>query len=254
MTSDAGSTHDVAVSGIVQWENGNEFRRYPLADDADMSCHDGSQLPNRFLTDAMVVVGKPADSIKPASSDEYGRQEPPVVVSCAHVGPGMVSVGLSCGDGSAVCTVPMGKFEPYTPYQLVDTSRGSSTVSGFVSFGDVSRLDGPFTWRPVDCRLNDSAVVRVPVSRFEGFLDPKTGNVASGNIEIDVPSSMGASVSDTKNGSQILSLDLGVDLDEAVKSPCESSEGDARAGDTGHLRSINGILPDENGVIAVVFK
>lgn len=241
-----------ARTSVAQWDNGNESRRFPFADDSDMSCENGSSMPDWVLTDAMVVVCRRLSEVR-ATLDPVD-----VKVECMHVGPGMVSVCLSCGSLSALCTVASSEFEPYRPFPITDASPAGvdGSLSGFVSFGDTGLLTGPSTWRPSNCILCPSCVVEIPAGRVVEFADDRTGESVSGDVVMSVPAGVMVSFKDevAEAGSQSIEFSLGDALEQSVVSPCETADTKARAGEIGHLRRINGILPDESGSIAVVFK
>lgn len=226
--------------GTSQWENSNASRRYPLADDADLSCPFGEPMPASFLSDACIMV--------PSWMDSSGG----VFVSCAHSGPGLVSVSLSVGgEGVCTCTVPAASFEPYRPYQVVPV--GDSPVRGCVSFGDVVQ-DGARTWRPAACRLSGFAVHSIPVGRLVRFLDDRNGESVSGDVRFVVQTDVGLEHSGDweQTGEETTYFSLTGGLDDATKSLCD--RGGETPGTIPYITSINGVRPDEFGQIAIVFK
>lgn len=225
-------------SGVsrTQWENENETRAYPFLPE---TVPDG--FPVGVVVDMSVVV--------------TGESAPEVRLSSVHVGPGMVSASVRGASFSAVCSVPRSGFEPYRPYPL---SAVSGTCAGMCSFGDVD-FSSPFTAKfggsgPV---LLGCLVAAVPTPRLLSFVDDASGDEVSGDVEIIVPSGLSVERSDDPGGGirvQRLSLSMDDSLDRITTSPCEASKGEEYAGRVSPLRSINGVLPDGRGRIAVVFE
>jgi len=222
-----------------QWESGNVSVRFPFADDAGPEGY-----PFNAISDACVVIPSGREA-----SDET------VSVGCLHIGPSMVSVMIYAGDEPVLCRhVPKSVFEPFTPFALEPMRPG---CSGFVSFGDIrfESFRDPVMLRD-RVRLSDSAVIRPVVGRLTKFIKPETGSEASGIVGIVVPQEVSVARELDPDGREVghesvvgFSLDAdGLDL---VSVGCDAAE--AEAGSPVPVSSVNGLQPDENGVIAVVF-
>lgn len=226
----------------VQWANGNSSRMFPFADDSDLG-----GIPPSFLSDACVAVP--------------GSGEFRAVVLSAHCSGHMVSVSIGVvGEhdgsvaGSCACTVLAGSFEAYRPYALEPV--GGIPVLGSVSFGNVMGLDAVYgTWKPADCRLSSSVVMRIPVGRLTRFVDDVNGESVSGDVPFHVQSDIGVSVTHDWNGPgrDLAVFSLDGSLDDAISSPCDGNSGFFN-GNIPMLKSINGIRPDKFGRIAIILE
>ena len=217
----------------VQWENENEIRWYPFeqgASDLDAA---------GVVSDLSIMV----------------NQDGPMSfrLGSVHVGPGMVSMSVSAGEYALVCTVLKADFEPYRPYPMTSVS---GECGGMCSFGDVD-FSNPFT-RKFDGDgplVLQTVVARVETGKLKGFKDDVSGKTISGEVEFRFPSDTIVKrenyVSDLDVGT--ISVEMSSELNGRLVSPCDSQDR-LSAGKLSPIRSINGIEPDENGRIAVVFE
>ena len=208
---------------VAQWENENEFASFPFESHSEA---DG------VVSDLSVFVS---------------GTDAPMRLASVHVGPAMVSVSLSDGSNCLACTVSSSAFEPYRPYVM---SSVSGSASGVCSFGDVDFSSPVFRkFGGSGPAVLETLVTRIDAGRLLEFVDDDSGESVSGDVEIRLPA--GASCSRTDDG---IEISMNESLDDLVVSPCDSKDGELRAGELSPIRSINGLSPDSSGRIAVVFS
>ena len=217
----------------VQWESGNRYSRFPFSDD---SGPDG--YPFDVVCDACVIV----------PSEMYPSTEP-VYVGCLHISSSMVSAMLYCGGRPILqCMVTSSSFEPFSPIKLEPVD---SSCSGFIAFGDIqfSSFRTPVTIRDM-VPLSESAIVRPVVGRLRKFIQPSRVEEASGIVGIVVPDGVGMEKSEDGHVSTI-SFSLSDPAMDDVLVSCDVSK--PEEGKPSPVYTINGVSPDENGRIAIVF-
>lgn len=224
----------------VQWGNSNENREFPVA--AGLS----GGLPDWFLVDASICVR--------GSIGDRGR----VSVLSAHAGPGMVSAVFSMGgEAVAMCSVPFGEFEPYSPYPVVEV--GGSGVFGMCAFGDVepavsSRPGGFVTMSfPGGLPLEDSCVVEIPDAGLLRFVDDRSGNEATGDVPVSMADGLSASV-DNRGDRSVVSFSASYDLASLITHPCyEPFDVEKFVNARRPIKSINGMPVGKGEVVHLVF-
>lgn len=219
-----------------QWESGNTSVRFPFAE--DISFADCPGYPFDSIVDACVVLpseGSPSMEV--------------VTVGCLHISRSMVSVMIYADDTPilhGVCLAAM--FEPFTPVMLEPLRPG---CSGCVSFGDI-RFENVRT--PIilknKARLADSAILRPVVGRLRRFIQPERGEEATGIVGLEVPDGVILDHQDTGHVSLI-----GFSLTDAGRETVKVSCNPAEPAPTMSIpiSSINGVHPDSQGRIAIVF-
>ena len=217
-----------------QWESGNLSTRFPFEDDSGPEGY-----PFDAIVDACIVV--PSES--EPSSDK-------VHVGCLHISSSMVSVMIYVGGRPALhCKVTRSRFEPFSSVQL-ESIYGN--CSGFISFGDI-RFES-FS-RPVVLRsmvpVSESAVVRPVVGRLRKFIQPARGEEASGIVGVVVPEGVSMSVDPEEGHTSTVRFSLGGQALSNVLVSCDKSE--PVPGSLMPVQTINGMPPDANGRIAIVF-
>ena len=215
---------------VAQWESGNSLSAFPFCDD---SLPDG--FPRGILVDACVVVASGPD---PSRAD--------VQVGSLHVGANMASVIVTVGGSPALyCNVMRASHVPFSPVAMTSVMAG---VSGMVAFGSVD-FGQPRTYRG-PFPLSESAVVRPVVGRLRGFLDPNTGRTASGVVGFELPDGMSVEASGS-DGVSVLSFSADRSLRDSVPAPCSSYEPPPDM--PVPVTNVNGVVPDADGRVAVVF-
>lgn len=219
----------------LQWENENEGRFHPFESDQTV------EFDRSVVVDLSVMV-------------PYSESLPKVRMTSMHVGPGLVSASFSDGTNAMVCSVPMASFEPYRPYTMRAVS---GACGGMCTFGDVDPSS------PVNAKFGDdgpavleSVVSRIHVGELKRFVDDASGESVTGDVVIEFPTDATVDVGYTseESGYQYIRVGPSQALDDQIVSPCDSSDGELRAGETSPIRSINGVFPDANGRIALVFS
>ena len=223
------------VPGRIQFENANEGRSYPFADDESLVCSDGTRMPEGILADMKLVV--------PEGSSAR--------VSSVHVSSGMVSVCVSVATPSGVnalsATVATSSLKPYVPYRM-SMLEGSEDVGGAVTFGDFEVPPVPTTYRFTEgARLEDSVVAEYRPAGLRGFLDPRTGEIARGDVQISFSSHIESKMSDTG-----VSLSLLPGSAELLATDCDRNRPVNVCGST-TVTSINGVEPDDSSRIVIWF-
>lgn len=210
-----------------QWESGNVGTAYPFDDD---SLPDG--FPNGVIVDACIVL--------PSTI-----QDRPVL-SCLHRGPSLVSAMVLVGGRPALyAAVSKAAFVPFSPVVMESSIPG---VSGMITFGNpkfdaVETVRGSFVF-------SEAAVVRPRVGRLERFYDPETGATASGYVGLELPDGVSVSIEEEGHESR-MSFSTNDEIRQSVLAPCAKYE---RPNDSPQpIMSINGVRPDEDGRIAIVF-
>lgn len=247
--------------GCAQFENMNELRKYPFAEDSSLSEPSGREMPSGIIADAHFVVPdllarsrstriQDGESIGLLGTRGSGDEMPSVVLSSLHLSSYMISACFTSRSGSELnalsITVSSSRFRPYSPYRLQKLA-GAHDIGGFVSFGNVSFPDWTENYRPENARIHDGCISAISPSGLRCFVDPRSGEIVKGDAKID----FSGYVTAEKSGKSVrLSLDEGADVDLA--SACARISGSEACGATA-IRSINGVLPDEDGNIVLWF-
>lgn len=234
----------------AQFENVNSLRMYPFADGSSLVDKDGKELTRDAVVDLHMVV--PSGLEVPSDILDQSAL-PSVSMTSMHISEHMVSVCFRCGDSALSVTVSRDNFRPYFPYRL-DKLVGSDDIGGVVTFGDIDFPGSPDTYFFRDRYEGDVGIIVHPccvaVSKppaLRRFIDPRSGESVSGDVEID----FSGYVKSVKSGKSFhLSLEDGADVDLA--SECAKASGADVCGAT-PIVSINGVRPDENGNIVLWF-
>jgi len=237
----------------AQFENVNAIRKFPFADDAVLVDREGRELPSDAIVDLHMFV--PADFPNP---QQMSAEDLPVVrMTSLHLSESMVSACFVSEYGgktsAASVTVSADGFMPYFPYRLRPLA-GTQDMGGVVSFGDVfSGFGGmdisglPETYFFDDARIHPCQVICAKPAGLRSFVDPRTGEKVSGNVEIVFSGYVNAS----RDGNSV-GLELAEGGDVELASECAKATGADVCGAT-PIVSINGIRPDANGNIVLWF-
>lgn len=235
----------------LQWENGNELSPYPFAGYTELDGN-GNPVEKSVLEPELWGVVSDLSIFIVSGYNQNVGSVPPFKLSSIHVGPGLVSMSVSNGKNTLVCSVPKSDFEPYCPYPM--TSVGSENpCSGMCTFGDV------FSRPPVFRRWKDGPIVMDSLvypyrSNFiSSFVDSVTGEEATGHVVFKLPTGVSAERVDRgpSYGDHIRLLTDGR-YDDLIVSPCDDS--DAYAGFLPRITNINGVTPNERGEIAIILE
>lgn len=222
---------------VMQFENANEGRSYPFADNATLVSDSGEVLPDGVVADMHLVVPKGMDASL-ASVYLSGR----MLSVCIKVeSAGKVVAALSR-------TVKADVFEPYVPYAM-EKLTGSEDVGGVVTFGQVEFPSVPTVYRFSRKRipLAESAVAKYTPAKLRKIVDDRTGESVSGDVKVKF--SAHVDVSRDEDGVHLVLRQGSNDVllpacDRVVHSdPCGATP----------VQSINGVLPDDKDRIAIWF-
>lgn len=216
----------------LQWESGNTSVAFPFEDNAVPAGY-----PAHWLVDACIVVPRTRDSLSSAPRAE---------VSCLHRGPGMVSVMISVGGAPALYGRALKDgFAPFQPIPLEPLSEG---CSGMVTFGDVE-FGAPAIFRD-RVPLSESVVVRPVLGRLSAFVQTERRRTLSGAVVLAVPEGLAAAAVQEDN---VATLKFAMDdaLRAEVPGPCARESVPSTL--PVPVRTINGVAPNAEGTIAIVF-
>lgn len=231
----------------VQFENANEMRMYPFAEDASLRDVNGRQMPLDAISDIRMVV---PDHYENPESSFLESSLPVVRMSSLHISKHMVSACFATEFLGSKCalsiSVARGNFRPYFPYRM-DNLSGSANIGGYVSFGNVEFPDFPETYFFDDARLAPCCIAVASPPRLTGFVDQRSGDKVSGDVEIE----FSGYIETEKDGDSFrLSLEDGAG--ETLASECQKKVGNDSCGAT-PITSINWVSPDKHGNIVLWF-
>lgn len=252
---------------FADWMNSNELRNYPLHDEATKLSADGELLPDGFISDLNLML--------PESAGKFAY------VSSAGATPGLVSLTIlatmtnplmpeveSSSSADAESFVPIASItvaRPVVPYRNYALESLYPGVAGWVAFGsDVNEVNASYRLvNPIDGLLCSKAVRRyrdLPVTSLS-----RTGNLTelTGLIQL-------AAAGDVTIGKGVRTIDglrrevitIGLNLAESddpaallrkYAGDCGGRPEDETCTQGKPLTSINGVTPDCNGNIDIVF-
>lgn len=222
--------------GAVQFENANEGRSYPFADNAVLKTVDGTTLGDHVVADMHLVV--------PRGVEAY--------LSSVYISEHLISVCVRIvEDGASIaalsCMVSADRFEPYVPYRL-EKSTGGQDIGGIVTFGAIDLEADRGTYRFKNgVPLADAALVKYVPAKLRRFIDDRTGESLSGDVDIE----FSGYVETSKTGDGV-KLSLSPGAEKALLSKCDRGRSDNPCGAT-PVASINGVLPDDKKRIVIWF-
>ena len=225
------------TSGIMQFENSNEGRSYPFADDSVLVSDDGFRLPDSMVADMRLVIPKGTEASL-ASVHVSGK----MLSICVRVtSSGQISAALSC-------TVRVDAFEPYIPYRM-EKLTGSEDVGGIVTFGQVEFPHLPVTYRfsARHVGIAESAVAKYTPARLRKIVDDRTGKSVAGDVTVKF--SAHVDVSRDEDG---VRLKLKPGSNSVLLPACDRYASSDPCGAT-PVHSIDGVLPDKKDRIAIWF-
>lgn len=234
---------DSELIGDAQFENRNSLRSYPFAEWSSLVDSTGDRLPGGYVVDVHMAVpmhaGEPDSRVR-------------AYMTSIHVSRGMVSACFRSGSSAMSVTVSSGSFVPYVPYRL-EKLAGCEDAGGIVTFGNIDFDVAPKTYfmagdgGAMTAELNPCCIVGTRPPGLREFVDMRSGDRASGDVEI---SFSGYVDSSTTDGGTLLTLKDGAAYELA--SECLKSSEENPCGAT-PISSINGVSPDEDGNIVLWF-
>lgn len=223
------------MSTGIQWENENELRGYPLAEGSSRVDDSGRDLPDSILVDMSVVC--------------FGRFKN-LRLGSVRVGPGLTSLSL-LDDAGPVAVVTVPSVEPYVPVALDSLRDG---VSGTVVFGEFDRTSvASYRFSTAEqSAISPFCVVEFPDTGVRSFVDDASGEEASGDVAFNFGGSVVVSVETTGTGAKA-SLGLSNGVARSLSAGCVPTDLN-KSCIAPVIRTINGVSPDRNGEIAIVFE
>ena len=218
----------------IQLENENALRNYPLAENVTTVSDDGSSFPYSLITGLNISSYVELEDTR---------------ISSIYEGPGLVSVVISDSAG-VVATATS------TESGTVRLSSMRDGVFGSVTFYMSDAVTQPRRYRfstPEQSAISSFCILVFPFGGVKKFEDQSSGEEATGDVKFDFAGKVKSTCSELDNGGMNVDLSL---LPAAVKAvdgnciPMSLSE----ACISPVIRSINGLEPNENGEIAIIFE
>ena len=228
--------------GVIQYENVNENRSYPFADDAVLETIDGRILPDNVIVDVRVVVPSEGSNKDKFLSSLYISKS--MISACFYV--------LTSGNTRIALTVTVHRdsFVPYMPYRLEQINNSSTYGSGgVITFGDIDfdSCAGSYRFNDGKAILSDSVVLFKEESRIRSIVDDRSDKKITGDVKIEFSSHVTA----RKEGRNV-ELGISQASNDILLSDCDKNRSRTPCGAT-PITSINGVLPDEKRRLVIWF-
>lgn len=227
----------VYTPGVIQFENANEGRAYPFAENASLEAEDGKILNPEVITDVHLVIPKQASAFL---SSVYISEK--IISAC-------IKVTFKDKEPSALSViVKFEDFQPYTPYRL-EKLTGGEDIGGVITFGSIRPEDYGGTYRFPDNALyfEDSTVSKFTPAKVRSFIDDRSGNSINGDVTLKFSSYL---IPYKEEGALKLKLTEGAK--ETLLTKCDR-EKDINACGATPITSINGVAPDSKDRIVIWF-
>lgn len=227
-------------TAYIQWCNENEGRHYPLAEHATLVDNNGLVLPNDIIADLSITVA-------PAYRDAY--------VSSVWVTPQLLGVSIAHAN-MALASVLINR-STYTPYTAIPLQAmpALESFSGWIVFGNYkytarqrwlfsSTAQSGIEMRAIKL-IDDLPVVSI---RKLGASD-----IVAASKVVKLVGAGYLRVYKHETDPQAIVVDLNADSRALFLGPCFTL---AEQGDCGTppLRSINGVCPNDDGIITLVLS
>lgn len=220
---------------MIQFENENSLRKYPLDQDATCLDDGGTPLPTGILGGISIVT-----CFEPTN----------VRLSSVYVGSGIKSISISDDSGLlATATVEQG----FSGQSMLDPARDG--VAGVVDFLDYSTAvaESHRFSTPGQSLIHRFCVTVVDLPCVSRFVDDTSGEEASGDTAIEILSNnVEASSRDTDAGSGV-EVRVGDSFAKTMSSEC-SPTSFSNVCIAPIILSINGTKPNADGEIAIVLQ
>lgn len=228
--------------GVIQYENVNENRSYPFADDAVLETIDGRMLPDNVIVDVRIVVPIAGSNPYKFMSSLYISKS--MISACFYV--------LSTGNTRVALTVTVHRdsFVPYMPYRLEQISNSPTYCSGgIITFGDIDfdSCTGSYRFNAGQAVLSDNVVLFKEESRLRSIVDDRSGKKITGDVKIEFSSHVTA----RKEGRNV-ELGISQTSNDILLSDCDRNRSRTPCGAT-PITSINGVLPDDKRRLVIWF-
>ena len=233
-------------TAVAQWENSHISTRFPLADDASLVSDGGKELPCDFLVDLAIYTDGDPKSVKMTS---------------AYIGPALLSVSFSDSSGPiCAATVLKSDYEQYAPVVL--TPVAGRDVGGMCAFGiREDSMSEPSLFRfSKGVSVSLCSCFKLDTGRVMSFIDERNGEKLSGDIVISLGAGLAAYMDGVDDDHMTLSwpaahIRMKPELRESVTSSCGEPENvESDVFKSPPIQAINGVAPDCNGTLAIVFK
>lgn len=223
------------MTSYIQWYNANEGRAYPFKESASLLALGGNQLPNSLIVDMNIMV-----------PDAYAAG---LYCPFIKVTPKIISLGVaSDAAGLFTATFNVANIQPYMANQMTALL---PDISGWVVFGSYVAKQPEFYRfaRYQDSEIDDKVTHIIEVPPVTKIM--KLGSSQSRYVSkiVRLASGAGVRIYNHETSPNIIVVD--VDNPEIFVGPCNPRI-DLTA-DRTTLHSINGIKPDENGIITIRF-
>jgi len=231
------------MSAIInaEWLDTNARRHYPLSEEASVEDNTGSfKIPDDFIVDMVIPVHSTLN-LDPSKFH---------ILQLAVFGTGVnISIGYD-GDIAGTVAVPLAGFARNSTF-FIQGVGDFSDVLGKIVIGNLSTilsLGGVYDFDVANGRIESS--VAVPDIRGLSGLRIKSGDAFSDIIQGDVAFEAGENVRlDVVTIGDVSVLTINAIDGEGTIAECECDQGIA---DRPGIKSINDVVPDENGNIELV--
>ena len=219
----------------VQWENQNALRKYPLSDLATCVDDSGEKLDPGIVTGVSIISFRHLSN--PRLAGLYIGEDIVSAIFADDTGP----------LGQATATLPLAD-------RTVALSPMDPRVSGSVEFGS----DDSFM--PCSLRFSTAAQsailpfcsIEVPDGGVTGIVDSKNGTSHTGDLAFNFGNGVVVSVEKTTNGGTV-TLSPSDSIARSISTGCVPTDLDTSC-IAPVIRTFNGVKPDEDGAIALVFQ
>ena len=222
------------VSGI-QWENENSLRKYPLYEGATCVDDSGNVFGTGMILDASVTSTVALENLR---------------ISSVYAGEKILSVALADDLGPVAHATLV--FPSSTADIVFDSERPGVVVTMKISADSVrdgkSYRFSSFT----QSGIHPFCIVEIPGVCVSKVVDDTTGHEAAGDITVSFESDVTVRRADSKDTTGVVV--------EPSKSVTRNLAGGCSVTDLNTacvvpvIQSINGVKPNENGSIAIIFE
>ena len=234
--------------GFVQFENANENRSYPFADNSTLVSRTGEELPVDVISDMHLAIPSSVEKTSSGTEERAAAYLSSVHMSTAMLSACVTLVSSKGVSGALSVTVRMSEFRPYTPYRMTKLA-GTEDAGGMITFGSFEVPMRPVTYffDMGAAAVCESCITRLDPPRLRRFYDPRSGLYASGDVGIEFSDFV-----DTKRDGSRVRLLLRKESADALASTCERERAVNGCGSTPVMK-INGVMPDDKKRIVLWF-
>lgn len=220
---------------MIQFENENLLRKYPLDQDATCIDDSGMPLPTGILGGISIVT-----CFEPAN----------VRLSSVYVGSGIKSISISDDSGLlATATVE----QDFIGQKMLDPARDG--VTGIVDFLDYRQAvaESHRFSTPEQSLIHRFCVTAVDIPFVSRFVDDTSGEEASGDTAIEILSNNVETLSSATGVGSDVKVRVGDSFAKTMSSEC-SPTSFSNVCIAPIILSINGTKPNADGEIAIVLQ